>query len=100
MKRVAIDHHAQAVVVNLSAAVRALRLRLYAMVRVVRRQLLQVPAAPDVISAPAAPSVAVTRRISSRLVEQAKARQALQIASPGACSSNPRTVSSRVTREA
>ena len=38
------------------------------------------------------PTAAVTRRISVRLTEQAKARQASQRGSPGHCSSNLRTV--------
>jgi hypothetical protein len=60
---------------------------------------MQVPG-PDANSEPSAVMAAVIFTISLRLVEHAKARHALQIASPGACCNSPRTMSSACTREA
>jgi hypothetical protein len=67
------------------------------MVVVLRRQDTHAPG-PEVnapLEATRAPVVCI---ISPRLVEQAKARQALQIASPGTCSRSARTVGSGGTR--
>ena len=62
-------------------------------VSVWRRQLAQVAIVR--IKGGIPPTPVVTSRISPRLTEQAKAKQASHKGSPGHCSSNFRTVSDR-----